>query len=139
MIRNGSSKPVGAGGLVRLVSLAAGLVFFGWLGTSVVHIEPAAIAVLAMLVSVTAEAAAVLGWTNRILRMMPETTPGTIAPTYRDVWQFFFPLGATSIMTSASGTTLPSDDFTTPWTRIAFFATSFSGSPLSRSSGTARS
>src|SRR5437868_8999312 len=100
LIKHGHPKPVGAGGLVRLSALAVGLLFFGWLGTSVVRIEPAAIAVLAMLVSVTAEAVAVHGWTNRILRMMPETTLGKPAPTYRDVWQFFFPLGATSIMST---------------------------------------
>jgi Na+-driven multidrug efflux pump len=39
-------------------------------------------------------------WTNRILRAMPETTPGKPAPTYRDIWRFFFPLGATSIMST---------------------------------------
>ncbi|MEO8285408.1 MAG: hypothetical protein ABI670_03115 [Chloroflexota bacterium] len=100
LIRSGNSKPVGAGGLVRMASLAVGLIFFGWLGTSVVFIEPAAIAVLAMLFSVTAEAVAVQGWTNRIIRQMPETTPGKPAPTYRDIWHFFFPLGLTSIMST---------------------------------------
>jgi hypothetical protein len=100
LIRSGESKPVGAGGLVRMGSLVVGLIFFGWLGTSVVHIEPAAIAVLAMLVSVTAEAVAVQGWTNRILRAMPETTPGKPAPTYRDIWRFCFPLTTTSIMST---------------------------------------
>jgi hypothetical protein len=100
LIRSGESKPVGAGGLVRMASLVAGLIFFGWLGTSVVPIQPAAIAVLAMLVSVTAEAVAVQGWTNRILRAMPETTPGKPAPTYRDIWRFCFPLSATSIMST---------------------------------------
>jgi hypothetical protein len=100
LIRSGESKPVGAGGLVRMGSLIVGLIFFGWLGTSVVHIEPAAIAVLAMLVSVTAEAIAVQSWTNRILRAMPETTPGKPAPTYRDIWRFSFPLNVTSIMST---------------------------------------
>jgi hypothetical protein len=100
LIRSGASKPVGAGGLVRMGSLVAGLIFFGWLGTSVVSIQPAAIAVLAMLVSVTAEALAVQGWTNRILRAMPETTPGMPTPTYRDIWRFCFPLSATSIMST---------------------------------------
>jgi Na+-driven multidrug efflux pump len=83
-----------------MASLTVALIFFGWFGTSVVHIEPAAIAVLAMLVSVTGEALAVQGWTNRVLRQMPETTPGQPAPTYRDVWRYFFPLGTTSIMST---------------------------------------
>ncbi len=100
LIRSGNSKPVGAGGLVRMGSLAVALIFFGWLGTSVVHIGPAAIAVLAMVVSVTSEALAVQRWTGRILRRMPETTPGQPEPTYRDVWRFCFPLGATSIMST---------------------------------------
>jgi hypothetical protein len=83
--------------LVRLGALAAGLAFFGWLGTSVVRIEPAAIAVLAMLVSVTAEAVAVHGWTQRVIRTMPETTPGGPAPSYRDLWRFIFPLSGTAV------------------------------------------
>ena len=74
LIRHGHPKPVGAGGFVRLGSLLAALAFFGWFGTSVVRIEPAAIGVLAMLVSVTAESAAVHGWTNRILRTIPLKT-----------------------------------------------------------------
>jgi hypothetical protein len=98
LIRHGHPKPVGAGGLVRLSSLIIGLIFFGWLGTNVIQIEPAAIAVLAMLVSVTAEAIAVQGWTSRVLRTMPETTPGKPAPTYGDLWRFFFPLSGTAIM-----------------------------------------
>jgi Na+-driven multidrug efflux pump len=100
LIRSGESKPVGAGGLVRMGSLAISLSFFVWLGTSVVHIGPATIGVLAMLVSVTAEALAVQGWTNRVLRKMPETTPDQPAPTYRDVWSYFFPLGASSVMST---------------------------------------
>lgn len=103
LIRHGYSKPVGAGGLVRMGSLIVGLIFFGWLGTSVVKIEPAAIAVLAMLVSVTAEALAVQGWTSRLLRTIPASTPGVPgkpALSYGDVWRFFFPLGATSIMST---------------------------------------
>src|SRR5215210_1362417 len=45
LIKHGHSKPVGAGGLVRMGSLIVALIGFGWLGTSVVRIEPAAIAV----------------------------------------------------------------------------------------------
>ena len=100
LIKHGHPKPVGAGGLVRMSSLFISLLFFGWLGTSVIHIEPSAIAVLAMLVSVTAEAAAVHGWTGRILRSMPESIPGKPAPTYRDLWRFIFPLSGTSIMST---------------------------------------
>jgi hypothetical protein len=100
LIRHGHSKPVGAGGLVRLGSLAVALVFFSWFGTSVVALEPAAIAVLAMLVSVTAEAAAVHGWTAKVLRSMPETTPGKPAPTYNELWRFFLPLGLTAMMST---------------------------------------
>ncbi len=100
LIKHGHPKPVGAGGIVRMVSLFGALLFFGWLGTSVIHIEPSAIAVLAMLVSVTAEAAAVHGWTGRILRSMPEATPGKAAPTYRELWRFIFPLSGTSIMST---------------------------------------
>jgi Na+-driven multidrug efflux pump len=100
LIRSGESKPVGAGGLVRMGSLAVALIFFGWFGTSVVPIEPAAIAVLAMLVSVTGEALAVQRWTNRVLRKLPDTAADSPAPTYRDVWRYFFPLGATSIMST---------------------------------------
>src|SRR5437588_474370 len=65
LIRPGPPKPVGAGGLVRMGSLVVALALFSWLGTGVVKIEPAAIAVLAMLVSVTAEAVAVNGWTQK--------------------------------------------------------------------------
>lgn len=100
LIKHGHPKPVGAGGLVRLGSLAVALLFFGWLGTSVIKIEPAAIAVLAMLVSVTAEAVAVHNWTARVLRTMPETTPGKPAPTYRELWRFVFPLSGTAIMST---------------------------------------
>ncbi|HEX9989124.1 MAG TPA: hypothetical protein VGE45_11685 [Chloroflexia bacterium] len=100
LIRHGHSKPVGAGGLVRLGSLAVALIFFSWFGTSVIRLEPAAIAVLAMLVSVTAEAAAVHGWTAQVLRSMPESTPGKPAPTYADLWRFFFPLGLTAVMST---------------------------------------
>ena len=106
LIKHGHPKPVGAGGLVRLGSLAVALLFFGWLGTSVVTIEPAAIAVLAMLVSVTAEAVAVHGWTARVLRTMPETTPGKPAPTYRALWHFFFPLSGTAIMSTLTNPVL---------------------------------
>lgn len=100
LIKHGYPKPVGAGGLVRLGSLAVALAFFGWLGTSVVRIEPAAIAVLAMLVSVTAEAIAVHNWTARILRSLPKTTPDRPAPTYRELWRFVFPLSGTAIMST---------------------------------------
>jgi hypothetical protein len=55
-----------------------------------------------MLVSVTAEAAAVQGWTNKIIRTMPAETPGAPPPTYRQVWRFFFPLAGTAIMSTAS-------------------------------------
>ena len=64
---------------LRMGSLAIALALFSWLGTAVVKLEPAAIAVLAMLVSVTAEAVAVNGWTQKVLRSMPENTPA--APT----------------------------------------------------------
>jgi hypothetical protein len=100
LIKHGHPKPVGAGGLVRLGSLAVALLFFGWLGTNVVPIEPAAIAVLAMLVSVTGEAAAVHGWTTSVLKTMPETTPDKPAPTYRELWRFVFPLSGTAIMST---------------------------------------
>jgi progressive ankylosis protein len=104
LIRHGHPKPVGAGGLVRLGSLAVGLTFFSWLGTSIVRIEPAAIAVLAMLVSVTAEAVAVHGWTGRVLRTMPEHPEGTgfgkPPPSYRDLWRFIFPLSGTAILST---------------------------------------
>jgi len=100
LIKHGHPKPVGAGGLVRMGSLFAALLFFGWLGTSVIPMEPAAIAVLAMLVSVTAEAAAVHGWTGRVLRSMPESVPGKAAPTYRSLWRFVFPLSGTAIMST---------------------------------------
>ncbi len=106
LIRHGHPKPVGAGGLVRLGSLAVALLFFGWLGASVVRIEPAAIVVLAMLMSVTAEAVAVQGWTSRILHSIPKTTPGKPAPTYRDIWRFFFPLSGTSVMSTLVQPTL---------------------------------
>ena len=98
LIKHGHPKPVGAGGLVRLGSLTVALLFFGWFGTSVVRLEPAAIAVLAMLVSVTSEAVAVHGWTNRVLRTIPETTPDKVALTYGDLWRFVFPLSGTAIM-----------------------------------------
>ena len=100
LIKHGHPKPVGAGGLVRMGSLIIALFFFGWLGTSVIPIEPAAIAVLAMLVSVTTEAAAVHGWTGRILRSMPESLPDKPAPTYRALWRFFFPMSGTAIMST---------------------------------------
>jgi Na+-driven multidrug efflux pump len=100
LIRHGHPKPVGAGGIVRLAALAVALVFFGWLGTNVFRLEPTAIAVLAMLVSVTAESLAVQGWTTRVLRTMPEDTPGKAAPTFRDLWHFFFPLSGTAIMST---------------------------------------
>ena len=100
LIKHGHPKVVGAGGLVRMGSLVVALIFFGWLGTSVIHIEPAAIAVLAMLVSVTAEAAAVHGWTGRVLRSMPESTPGKAPPTYGDIRRFFFPLAGTAVMST---------------------------------------
>lgn len=100
LIKHGHPKPVGAGGIVRLAALLLSLVFFGWFGTSVVRIEPAAIGVLSMLVSVTAESLAVQGWTVRIMRTMPETTPGKPAPTWADIRRFFFPLSATAIMST---------------------------------------
>ncbi|MFL5731762.1 MAG: hypothetical protein ACJ78Q_01065 [Chloroflexia bacterium] len=101
LIKHGHPRPVGAGGLVRLTSLAIGLAFFVWFGTGgVIRIEPAAIAVLAMLVSVTAEAVAVHGWTQRVLRTMPETTPGKPAPSYRDLRRFVFPLSGTAVMST---------------------------------------
>ncbi len=108
LIRHGHPKPVGAGGLVRLGSLAIGLTLFGWLGTQVWQLEPAAIAVLAMLVSVTAEAVAVQGWTNRIINTMPAETPGTEAPTFAEIWRFFFPLAGTAIMNTLSNPILTS-------------------------------
>jgi hypothetical protein len=100
LIRHGHPKPVGAGGIVRLGALVVALVFFGWLGTNVLPLQPSAIAVLAMLVSVTAESAAVQGWTSRVLRSMPEDTAGKPAPTLRDIWHFFFPLSGTAIMST---------------------------------------
>lgn len=108
LIRHGFTKPVGAGGLVRLGALFVGLVVFGWLGTQVWRWEPAAIAVLAMLVSVTAEAAAVQGWTNRIIKSMPEMMPDTPAPTFAQVWKFFLPLAGTAIMNTLSNPVLTS-------------------------------
>lgn len=106
LIRHGHPKPVGAGGLVRLGSLIVALVFFGWLGTNVFPLEPAAIAVLAMLVSVTAESVAVHNWTTRILRSIPESTPDKPAPTYGHLWRFFLPLGGTAIMSTLVQPTL---------------------------------
>lgn len=100
LIKHGHPKPVGAGGIVRLGALLVSLVFFGWLGTNVVPIEPAAIAVLAMLGSVTAEALAVQGWTSRIVKTMPEATPGKPPPTWADIRRFFFPLSGTAIMST---------------------------------------
>lgn len=100
LIKHGHPKPVGAGGLVRMGSLFVALIFFSWLGTSVIPMEPAAIAVLAMLVSVTAEAAAVHGWTGRVLRSMPESLPDKPVPTYRYLWRFIFPLSGTAIMST---------------------------------------
>lgn len=100
LIRHGHPKPVGAGGIVRLGSLAASLVFFSWFGTSVVRIEPAAIGVLAMLTSVTAESAAVQGWTTRVLRTIPAGEGKRPALSYRDLWRFVFPLSATSVMST---------------------------------------
>jgi progressive ankylosis protein len=100
LIRHGYPRPVGAGGLVRMGSLLVALLFLGWFGTRVVRLEPAAIAVLAMLVSVTAEAVAVHGWTQRVLRSMPKATQDKPALTYRDLWRFFLPLSATSIMST---------------------------------------
>jgi hypothetical protein len=100
LIRHGHPKVVGAGALVRMGSLVAALAFFSWLGTAVTPIEPAAIAVLAMLVSVTAEAAAVHGWTGRVLREMPKEMPDTPPPTYGDLWRFFLPLGGTAVMST---------------------------------------
>jgi Na+-driven multidrug efflux pump len=76
----------------------AALAFFSWFGTSVVPIEPAAIAVLAMLVSVTAEALAVQGWTFSVLRSMPEVDPDAPRLTTGDIWRFFRPLALTAIM-----------------------------------------
>jgi Na+-driven multidrug efflux pump len=100
LIRHGHPKPVGAGGIVRIISLIVALAFFSWLGTSVVPIEPAAIATLAMLVSVTAEALAVQGWTLSILRTMPEVDPGAPPLTTGDIWRFFRPLALTAIMST---------------------------------------
>jgi hypothetical protein len=100
LIRHGHPKPVGAGGIVRILSLVAALAFFSWFGTSVVHIEPAAIAVLSMLVSVTAEALAVQGWTFSVLRTMPEVDPGAPPLTTGDIWRFFRPLALTAIMST---------------------------------------
>ena len=108
LIRHGHPKPVGAGGLVRLGALVVGLMLFGWLGTQVWVWEPAAIAVLAMLVSVTAEAVAVQGWTNKIIRTMPAESPGVDAPTLGQVWRFFFPLAGTAVMSTVSN---PDPDF----------------------------
>jgi Na+-driven multidrug efflux pump len=106
LIRHGHPKPVGAGGLVRMGSLLVSLAFFGWLGTSVIRIEPAAIAVLAMLISVTAEAVAVHRWTSRVLAEMLESTPGKPPPTYRDLWRFIFPLSATAMMSTLTNPVL---------------------------------
>jgi hypothetical protein len=100
LIRHGHPKVVGAGAIVRMGSLIVSLLFFAWLGTTVFTIEPAAIAVLAMLVSVTAEAVAVHGWTGRVLRQMPQETPGKPLPTYGDLWRFFFPLSGTAVMST---------------------------------------
>jgi len=108
LIRHGYTKPVGAGGIVRLSALFIGLLFFGWLGTEVWSWEPAAIAVLAMLLSVTAEAVAVQGWTNRIIRGLPDETPGTPPPTFAHAWKFFFPLAGTAIMNTLSNPILTS-------------------------------
>lgn len=100
LIRHGHPKPVGAGGVVRMASLIVALIFFGWFGTQVVRIEPAAIVVLAMLASVTAEAMAVHGWSARVLRALPETTPDKPPITYRDLWRFFLPLAGTSTLST---------------------------------------
>lgn len=108
LIRHGHSKPVGAGGLVRLGALFLGLVGFGWLGTEVWRLEPAAIATLAMLVSVSAEALAVQGWTNRIIREMPKETPDAPVPTMKQIWQFFFPLAGSAVMSTLSNPILTS-------------------------------
>ncbi|MDQ6693794.1 MAG: hypothetical protein M3014_05150 [Chloroflexota bacterium] len=105
LIKHGHPKPVGAGGIVRLASLLLSLLFFAWLSTNIVHIEPAAIGVLSMLLSVTAESAAVQGWTARILKTIPASTPG-IAPTYGDIWRFVLPLSGTSIMSTLVQPTL---------------------------------
>jgi hypothetical protein len=100
LIKHGHPKPVGAGGIVRLGALIVALLFFGWLGTNVVRIEPAAIGVLAMLVSVTAESLAVQGWTSRLVKTMPASTPGKPPPTWADIRRFFFPLSGTAIMST---------------------------------------
>jgi hypothetical protein len=100
LIRHGQPRPVGAGSLVRLTSLVAGLALFSWLGASVAKLEPAAIAVLAMVVSVTMEAVAVHKWTARVLRTMPELAADTHTLTYGDLWRFFLPLSTTAMMST---------------------------------------
>ncbi|MEO6456980.1 MAG: hypothetical protein ABIO92_01705, partial [Chloroflexia bacterium] len=42
--------------------------------------------------------AAVHGWTGRVLRSMPISTPDKPPPTYGDLRRFFFPLAGTAIM-----------------------------------------
>jgi hypothetical protein len=53
-----------------------------------------------MLVSVTAEALAVQGWTSRLVRTMPDSIPGKPPPTWADIRRFFFPLSGTAIMST---------------------------------------
>ena len=40
------------------------------------------------------------GWTQRVLRSIPETTPGKSPPTYGDLWRFFLPLSGTAMMST---------------------------------------
>ncbi|HUS17415.1 MAG TPA: hypothetical protein VM536_20660 [Chloroflexia bacterium] len=96
LIRHGQSRAVGAGAFARIgMLLAAMAVLLPTLGGS---IPSSALGALAMLASVTAEAAYTHWTANRLLRDLPARAADGQELTQRGLWQFYWPLAGTSLL-----------------------------------------
>jgi hypothetical protein len=98
LIRRGHARAVGAGATVRIVALLVavfGLVplLGGWVAST-------AIGALAMLISVTAEAAYAHWSATRLLADLPDVDPVAPPLTMRHLWGFYWPLAGTSILST---------------------------------------
>ena len=98
LIRHGQSRAVGAGAFARVGMLVAAMVGLVPLLGGV--IPSSAIGALAMLASVTAEAAYTHWSAGRLLADLPAAAPAGQDLTLRGLWTFYWPLAGTSLLST---------------------------------------